>query len=304
LLPLYSSGKIPLAARRALYTVATCDGALEPREELFLSLHSGDDVPLSKISAEEVKEAISDPGERRALVQRLVLMSALDEEIRPEEITEVRRFALVLGVDEPGVAQLEMLAKKRTTMLGFDLMRRGFFAKQWKKEWQARGLRGLWSMARAAKGSSEIAARYRALQELPEESLGRAIHQYYQRNQFSMPGEEGGPPEVLLFHDLGHALTGYSTDPPGEVQMCGFEAGYMREDGFSAVLLGLLLFHYGETFPGIQATPAKGMFDIERFQEAYQRGLSLTQDLRDFDFWSHAKQPLAQVKEQLGLSSL
>ena len=48
-----------------------------------------------------------------------------------------------------------------------------------------------------------------------------------------------------FFHDLGHVLTGYHTDAPGEIQMTGFEAGYMREDGFSAVMLGLILFHYG-----------------------------------------------------------
>ena len=78
---------------------------LDPREQLLLSLDSEPEEPavsLQVISPEEVGERIVDPQARRALIQRLVLMSALDEEIRPEELATVRKFAKALAIDEPG----------------------------------------------------------------------------------------------------------------------------------------------------------------------------------------------------------
>lgn len=305
MLPMFLSGEFAYAARRALYTVAICDGEIDSRERLMLSLPEElgeSNAPLEVISPEELKERITDPSMRRALVQRLVLMSALDEKIRAEELAAVRSFAQALQIDEPGLTQLELLAKGRIRSLFFDLMRKGFLGKQFKKEWQERGLRGLWTMARAAKGDKALAARYQALEQLPKESLGHNLFLHFRSNKFALPGEEGAAPELLLFHDLGHVLAGYTTDPAGEVQMAGFEAGYMKEDGFSAVMLGLVLFHYGVCLPGFVATPTKGLFELPRFQAAYQRGLMLKQDLRNVSFWEYAKLPLAQVKTSLGLS--
>lgn len=304
MLPLSLTGEAALVARRALYTVAMCDGELDPREQLLLSLDSEPEEPavsLQVISPEEVGERIVDPQARRALIQRLVLMSALDEEIRPEELATVRKFAKALAIDEPGVTQLELLGKRRILTLGFDLMRKGFLAKQLKKEWQEKGLRGLVAMARAGGGNPALALRYQGLEALPKDSLGHHLFRHFRTNQFSLPGEEGAAPEALLFHDLGHVLTGYHTDAPGEIQMTGFEAGYMREDGFSAVMLGLILFHYGMRPPGFQATPTKGQFDVPSFQRAYQQGCRLQQDLREFPFWQYAEHPLAQVQTLLGM---
>ena len=42
-----------------------------------------------------------------------------------------------------------------------------------------------------------------------------------------------------------HVLSGYTTDPDGEVQVASFHAGYRRKDPFTFVFFVLLQFHLG-----------------------------------------------------------
>ena len=93
------------------------------------------------------------------------------------------------------------------------------------------------------------------------------------------------------------ALTGFSTDVAGEVQMAGFEAGYMGEDGFSVAALALFAFHLGVQIPNIQA--AKGGFDYPSFEQAWRLGLRMTVDLRRWDPWPHMARPLPELRAQL-----
>jgi hypothetical protein len=235
-------------------------------------------------------------------VQRLVMVALMDQAADDAELAQVDAFARALDVDEPGVAQMRLLARGHHRRLGFDLMRRGFVRDRLNAEWKAKGFRGLWALLRAGAGDAALAARYDALQSAPEGSLGRALHAYFRDNGFALPGEKGAAPEMLIFHDLGHVLTGATTDPAGEVEMVGFEAGYMRETGFSVVVLAMVLFHFGVKLPGMAATPAEGAFDPAIFDRAYRRGLQVTVDLRGWDFWPFADQPLDAVREQLGVA--
>lgn len=296
-------------ALAAMRDVALADGVVSDEEQLMLRIHGElfgledelDAVPPLDLDALAV--ALADPAHRAALVQRLVMMAMLDGEVAPEEIARTRAIASRLGVLEPAIQQMEMFLAGRLRLLALDIARRSFVASKVKRIWREEGLRGMAKLAKQARGKHDpvLAAPYVELESLPDGTLGRELFIHFRRNDFKLPGEEGSAPEALLFHDLGHVLTGYTTDPEGEVQIAGFEAGYMREDGFSITIFALYLFHLGADInPTVR--PTKGRFDLARFREAFRRGAQLTEDLRYWDPRPYFATPVPEVQRLLGLA--
>ncbi len=151
---------------------------------------------------------------------------------------------------------------------------------------------------------AQIAARYRALAGYPEGSLGRAYADFITGNGFSFPGEKGSPPEFIIFHDLTHVLSGYGTDPQGELQVLAFHAGCQREekDPFSFLMFGIAEFHLGLTLSPV-AEGSRGQLDPAQMLAALQRGVACKVDPVDgWDPWPVMRRPLAELRAEYGIS--
>jgi hypothetical protein len=221
----------------------------------------------------------------------------------PSEATQrtVRELAATLGIDEAGLRVLTELSEGHAMLARFDMVRRvGRFIRG------AEGFQGIpkfaLPMLGLGRGDQQLAARYRALAGCAPGTLGRAFYDHFADNDFKMPGEPGGIP--LIFHDLGHVLAGYATDPQGEIQQAAFQAGFARRDGFSFLLFGILQFHLG-----LRITPvAKGykqLFDVPRVIVALKRGASCKVDLSEgYDVFANADRPLDEVRAELGIPPL
>jgi len=121
---------------------------------------------------------------------------------------------------------------------------------------------------------------------------------------FSMPGQRNGIPEIAIFHDLGHVLAGYDTDPVGEIQQAAFQAGFVRNDGFMFLFFAIAQFHLGLKITPI-ADAEVGKLDIEKVMTALARGAACTVDLSDhWDFWPHMPRPLEEVRAELEIPPL
>jgi hypothetical protein len=109
--------------------------------------------------------------------------------------------------------------------------------------WLARGVAALAGL----REDQEIASGFRALEQAPAGSPGRSYFDFILANHFSFPGEKGGPPEAIAYHDMTHVLSGSGTDPGGELEVLGFYAGCRKEedDPFSFIWFGLALFQLG-----------------------------------------------------------
>lgn len=107
-----------------------------------------------------------------------------------------------------------------------------------------------------------------------------AYWQYCRDNGFALLGEKGGAAEQIPFHDCAHVLSGYGTDPEGEVQVACFSAGFQRREPWFFVFFVLLQFHLG-----IRMTPITkartGFFHPEKALMALQRGAAMNVDLND-----------------------
>lgn len=306
--PLDVSPENLLPILRAFKTISIADGNVEARKRAFVETFakdahypSFDFESIETISAEVLAEAISQQDIRLAIVQRMVIIALLDEEAHPQEIEQLRIFAKVLQVDEPAIHQMKLAAGQQTKRLAFDLLRHGFLAQVFRTEWKAHGFGGILRGVRSMSGGKNdaTATKFRALRELPAGTLGQHYIAYMETNKFPLPGEPKGAPEMLIFHDIGHALTGYSTDVPGEMRMAGFEAGYMKNDGFGVVALALFGFHLGLPLPNIAA--CRGGFDWNAVDEGYRLGSRLNVELRGWDPWPYMDQPLAKVRAELGV---
>jgi hypothetical protein len=108
----------------------------------------------------------------------------------------------------------------------------------------------------------------------------------------------------MVFHDLGHVLSGYGTDPQGEIQQAAFQAGFARRDGFSFLLFGILQFHIG-----LRITPVAngyvGLFDVPLVLDALHRGASCKVDLSEgYDVFANKDRSLNAVRAELGILPL
>ncbi len=264
--------------------------------------YAGDLEALGPVDLAALAAALPDPTARAALVQRCVIVAMLAGDISAEALAQLRRVARALSVDEPALHQLHLYRAGHFRRLTLDVGRRSFVASKVKRIWKEEGLGGVWRFALQSRGAANppLAARYVALEALGPDTLGGALVRHFRRSGFALPGEPKSSPEALLFHDLGHVLTGFGTDPEGEVQMGGFEAGYMGEDAFSITVFALFLFHLGA--PIVPNPPrARGRFAVAPYTAARDLGRRLNTDLRYWDPWPHMEAPVATVRAQLAL---
>ncbi len=296
-----------MAVLRALRHIANRNDRFSDGERALIEgvarLHDMDIVAdtLQAISFDEVARTVVDPHKRKRVVQ-LAIVIALVEGM-PSLTTEgaVRELAAALGLDEAGLEVLYELAHGHAFLARVDMVRRvGRFIRG------ADGFPGIFKMALPlfgiGAGDERSAARYRALAGCERGTFGRALYDHFIDNDFKFPGEPGGIP--MVFHDVGHVLSGYGTDPQGEIQQAAFQAGFARRDGFSFLLFGILQFH-----TGLRITPVAkgylGLFDVPRVLTALERGAACKVDLSaGYDVFAHQHRPLDEVRSELGISPL
>jgi uncharacterized tellurite resistance protein B-like protein len=297
---------------RALKTLALADGAIHSQEQRLLEIAAealGLEAELDAVETiepEELAAGLTESDSREALMKRLVLLSTLDAEVSEEEVALLERYGAALGVEERAVHNLRQLMQGHVRRMAFDLARRSFAPGMLKSIWSEEGLAGLWRLAKAALGLTdpELAARFEALGELADDTLGYAVFHQFADNGFPYPGQKKGIP--ILFHDLGHVLAGYGTEPEGELKVAGFQAGYLNEDPLVMYLMICMLFQLGiEPMAKLRGVPAyKGRLDLDTFLEAFRRGQALECNLLHWDPWPHMERKLDDVRTELGIPAL
>jgi hypothetical protein len=306
-LKVFEPHELPLVLR-ALRDVALANDQLTRGEADFIEgvarLH-GEQVVASEllpIELGELARVLRDPQRRKRAVQLAMITSLVEGEAEPRGSQAVQRLAAALEVPEAGLRALHEVAHGRALLARFDVLRR-------MRHFVERSTgRGMLSLALPAllglQENAELAARYASLGSLPPGTLGRALYDHYREHGFALPGEKHGVPEEMLFHDIGHVFAGYDVDPQGEIQQAAFQAGFVRNDGFLFLLFGVLQFHLGLRLTPI-AKAEHGYFDVSKVLRAVERGAACKVDFSDgFDFFAHAEQPLAQLRERFGIPAL
>ncbi|HWO08705.1 MAG TPA: hypothetical protein VNN80_04475 [Polyangiaceae bacterium] len=255
---------------------------------------------LESVAFSEVARVVVDPHRRKRAVQLALVAALVEGAPSPETEAQVRSFAAALDLDDAGLAVLHEVAHGHAFWARLDMLRRvrRFIA----GSSQFPGFLGFALPALGVWTNESLAASYRELEGCRAGSVGRAVYDHFVDNGFKFPGEAGGIP--MAFHDVGHVLAGYGTDPQGEIQQAAFQAGFARRDGFSFLLFGILQFHIG-----LRITPVaqgyQGLFDVPLVLTALRRGASCAVDLSEnYDLFADKDRPLDEVRAGLRIPPL
>lgn len=278
-----------------------------------LVLHTEmDAAAVAPIEPAELAVQLTDPGRARQLVRLMVATSLADGPPSPEQIARIAAYADALGVEEPSLRVVAHLAAGRRLRFRIAFLRRSHVRAYLRNTRQMLG--GVGPMIRAllvtrgALGEDRAAtARYRALAELPEGTLGREFHRHYTKEGLAFPGARGGFPVGAMFHDFSHVLAGYDTSPEGELKNAAFQAGFTRhEDAFFTALFAIVIHTAGVNLapfpmPVLRGRIGQGTLAWEVLH-GLQRGAATKQDLGDgWNFWEYVELPLAEARERLGI---
>jgi len=305
--------QVPVALA-ALQSVAHGNGRLTEPERALLEIVAeihGTPVDLGSLpEADPVELAaqVIDPHQRKRLVQMAVVMATVDGDVTPVQERAVRAIAEELEVDEASLKVLRGLVSDSKLLTRVHMMRRlmGRFVGEARQEEGLNGVRKFMGPLFFGGGGEdhEVAWRYKQLGLLPEGTFGRAYWEFCTSRRFAFPGEPGGLPERMVFHDFGHVLSGYDTDPQGEIQQGAFQAGFIRTDGFSFLLFVIIQFHLG-----IKVTPIAeaqtGLFDVRKVIRAAERGGACRGDLSArWDHWAWVELPVEEARARLSIPPL
>lgn len=257
---------------------------------------------LPQVSLESLASVVTDPHRRKRVVQLAIITSLVEGQPDEAGSRAVAELARALDVDDQGLRVLDRVAHDRAMLARFDMVRRvqRFVNHNGGPSFLRVALPTLLGLGQ----DEQLAARFHALADLPAGTLGRGLYDHYRGHDFALPGEKGGLPEVMLFHDVGHVVSGYGVDPQGEIQQAAFQAGFARNDGFVFLLFGILQFHIGLRVTPI-AQGEHGFFDVPRVLQALSRGAACKIDFSDhFDFFRYAPEPLDTLRARWSVPAL
>ena len=303
---------IARAGLASLLSVASADGPTSRRARSFITavrdhlLQVDIDLDsLSPIDADQLAREVPETEWRERILRGMTILSLLDGPPTPSRSALLKNAAAQLQIDDSPVRTFEKVAQERFRMVQIDIARRSFIRRAFKAYVEDEGVRAFLEIGRGLLQHEDatLAAHYHTLDSLPEGTFGRAYADFIARNQFSFPGEVGGPPPPVMRHDCCHVLGGYGTTPAEECAVVSFQAGFEKADPFFIMLFALAQFEIG-----IGASPflpgMNGQADPERMIAGLEHGTHVTTDLigdSAFDPWEEFSKPLEEVRQKFGI---
>ncbi len=323
----HDSEEVHLVARGIATAVAPETGLTDVQADLLEAIASaltGIDVdyralePLGPDGLAAVLEG-RDLEYRQRIVHHMVLGELVLRPIPTVVAHRVAKYADALGIKDDFVRVARRYAQGAYGLAWKDLQRNGFVEHvqdAGDADAEARGRRAPGRGGSApfvpAEVDPELAARWIAFADLPDESLGHSVWEMYDGRGFALPGTPGGAPAYLAQHDFVHVLADYGTNLRGELEVFAF-IGRADPDpkGFAwlATLTGLFETGY---------IPTTGFFDRDvserviqapgmhqRIADAIRRGKVVSQrygvDLFEVDYHELAARPVPEVREILSI---
>ncbi len=189
-----------LLGLRAMKTMASVSGQLGPAQRAIdgrgaeghpASIDADIDA-LPPITPAELAAGFPAPELEEQFVNGMLVVALADGVPSREMVAKVEEFAEALGVETPAVTDLRRLAEHQMLIFKLDFLRRSQVADIMKNQLEQKGPLSLAKSVLTMRGLMEdpaLAARYRAWEKLPDDTLGHSLITFYRKNGFSLPGE-------------------------------------------------------------------------------------------------------------------
>lgn len=264
--------------------------------------------PASRVSLNRLRGSSE---EVRQLVRLMLMVSLAGGQPSAEQMTLIEDSARELGVDEPAVGIVRLLAEGRRLRFRIGFMRRShirnYFANTYRLGGATAVAKGILTF-RGVLNDPDLTDRYRALGDLGTDTLGRRFHDHCVQDGIAFPGQKSGFPEGAVYHDFTHVLAGYDTSPEGEMKAAAFQAGYTNGTWDFFTLLFAWVIHTAGVnlapfpMPRLPGRIGQPHLAIEVLH-ALVRGGAINKDLGDgWDFWEVVEEPIELVRQKLGIA--
>lgn len=227
-----------LAAMRAVasgentlpLSAADARGILSASDTVFGHPAPADLDALPPVSPEQLAAALAGDDLRLNAVRLLAVMALNDGVIEDAKLALVGRYADALDVHADFVTAIAALLSNDIAWAAFDEIRHNV-ATIPGIAWNPDDPYGAFLPYGGDNADPELKARYEALADKPEGSLGRAFYDHYRSNDYAFPGDPLALNETWATpHDSLHVLSGYSTSAQGELLVAAFTAAAKRDN--------------------------------------------------------------------------
>jgi hypothetical protein len=248
---------------------------------------------------------------RTRIVQIMVLLALVVRPLPTELTSRVGDYARELSVEEGMLEVAGRFADGSLGLAAVDFERNGYTS-DWHPEdarvlHTSRALSTAWEETASDAG---LADRWAALEDLPGDSLGRRLTEFYRARGFAYPGLPGSAPPLLAQHDWVHVVADYGTTVESELEVFALIARAnddMRAFSLLAMVVSLFETGYLRTGAGLfEYSPGhlseSGM--AVRVADAMVRGARCrgSVDFLRTDWFELAGLPVDEVRERFGLT--
>lgn len=311
------AGEARLLARGVVSAISPPDGLTELQgvlvEAMFEALtgHSVD-IEAPPVTADDFGRALADRNEafRTRILQVMILGGLVLRPIPPLVADRLDLFASEMSVGDGMLGVARRYAEGALGLAELDFQRNGYTA-DWSPDQQtalhtSTTLDDAWQLALA---DEALASRWRALEDLPEGTLGRRMTEFYRARGFAYPGTPGSAPPLLAQHDWVHLVADYGTKVESELEVFAFIARANDDPkGFSLLAMVVSLFETGylragaglfAAFPGQLSRDGVAI----RVADAMRRGALVdgSVDFMAVDWFELAHRSVAEVREHFGV---
>jgi hypothetical protein len=260
---------------------------------------------LSEPATEQLAALAAKPDLALEAARFATVMAFVDAELNDAKLAAVLRLASTLGVEADFVHDIAAVAQGRLRDATSHMIRANLESLTG-KPWSTDDAMSWLTPYNGANADPALAARFRALAELPRETFGYAFNAFYRDNKYAFPGEEGALNFAFATsHDSAHLLAGYDTSPRGELLVSTFTAAMHRNQAMSGHVLPVIFsWHLGIALNEL-AGADKGALDPQEFWHAWARGERMTVDLfgPDWSFWAATVEPIDRLRRRIGLAA-
>jgi len=248
-----------------------------------------------------VAVVVTDAAHRRRVREMLVLLEACRHPLTDAQVTRVEMYAAALEEGGPGLTIARSLVDDGAQHAMADYLR---FAREIEEDLAEPSLVTDY-LGPFPQPKPELAARLRALHDLPKGSLGYEYVEFYRRHDLTLPGDDPNMPAVFVAHDMCHVIAGYGPTGPEEIALGALQLAVSDSDAHWVQFLGNLAVHEAgffnnEAIVGKTATLTRaGAADL--LSEALHRGAQCTGDFTAADHLSLAATPLEEVRARYGV---
>ena len=231
------------------------------------------------------------------------VMAFVDGRIEEAKLRKVLELATSLGVRDDFIDDIAKLAQGRLQDATAHMIRANLESVSG-RPWRTAEMEP-WLLPYRKTPDAALAARFRALASLSEDTFGHAFATFYAGNNYAFPGAPAALNAAFAVpHDSTHVLAGYDTSPRGELLTSVLTAAMHPRNAMSGHVLPVILsWHLGIPLNEV-AGSAKGALDPEAFWQAWARGERVSIDLFNpsWNFWSATQLQLEAVRRDIGLA--